>query len=250
VSAQEHEMLRFIASEAVPDILRELCETPELGLGKALDSWAEPSRVPYLTERFLRMNLVAAPEMQISTRGRACDCGVAVIEGSNVVDVIDRLREIDPMSNRISLVREGMTSMFIRLVQRLDSILRVMICSPWVSLGRDRLHAFASGIERSRRQRGFMPEVTVVTRPTDDQPNGVANETLAYFRQMGAVVSYRPNLHSKLYIIESATKPPQRYAFVGSENFTKVRYQEVGIRVSNDNQVIDDLMRYFLSLVE
>jgi hypothetical protein len=250
VTVPQRETLQFVASECVPDVLRDICNTGGLGLVEALGRWADPSRVPYLTEHFVRFNLVTTPEMQVSPRGRTCDCGVAVIEGSNVVEVIDRLREIDPSSNRITLVREGMTSAFISLVQRLDSIRRVMICSPWVSLGRDRLHALATGIERSKRQRGFLPEVTVVTRPVDDQPDGADNETLAYFQRIGAVVGYRPNLHSKLYVVESATTPPQRHAFVGSENFTKVRYQEVGIRVNNDNQVIGDLVRYFLSLTQ
>jgi hypothetical protein len=200
-------------------------------------------------DTFTRLNLVTTPDMQVTTRGRACSCGVSVIEGSSIVDVIDRLRQLDPSSNRITLVREGMTSEFIQLLQRLDTIRRVMICSPWTSLNRDRLQSLATGIERSKRRSGFSPEVSVVTRPVEEQPDGRNNETLAYLQRIG-IVTFTPQLHSKLYIVESGTMPAQRHAFVGSENFTKVRYQEVGIRVSNDNQVIDDLIHYFLSLAQ
>lgn len=240
--------LRFLAADCAPDVLRDMCGSADHTLPAALEARAEPSRVPYLTETFLSFNLVSSPTMQVTTRGRACDCGIGLIEGASILEAIDRLREIDPTTNRITLVREGMTSGFIDLVRRLSAIRRVMICSPWVNLNRDRLHALATGIERSKREQGYPPEVTVVTRPADEQPDGAANQTLAYFGRIGAVVNYKPQLHSKLYIVECATTPAQRHAFVGSENFTKVRYQEVGIRINNDNQVVDDLVRYFLSL--
>lgn len=244
----EYESLRFVASESVPQVLREISSTVGLSLNDALLTRAESHRVPYLLEQFANFNLVTSPDMLVSGRGKACNCGVDLIEGGNIVDAIDQLREIDPSSKRITLVREGMTDLFIHLVRRLDSIRRIWICSPWVSLGKERLHAFASGIERSRRQHGFFPEITVVTRPVSEQPKGPSNETIQYLGRVNAVVTYRSNLHSKLYIVESATTPTQRHAFVGSENFTKVRYQEVGIRVNNDNQLIDDLVRYFLAL--
>ncbi len=248
--AAPYNTLRFIASECVPAVLRDLCLTSDLALGPALDAQAEGSRIPYLTERFVRLNLVSESTMQVSTLGRTCDCGVGLIEGENIVDIIDRLRSIDPLSNRVTLVREGMTSQFIKLLHRLDPLRRIMICSPWINLGRDRQHELMAGIERSRRQQDFYPEITVVTRALDEQPNKAENETLAYFRRIGAVIKHVPNLHSKLYIVESGATPPQRHAFVGSENFTKVRFQEVGIRVNNDHQVVDDLVHYVLTLLE
>lgn len=247
MDSQEYECLRFIASERVPHVLHELNTVADASLLDSLAKQVEAHRVPYLEEQFRRYNLVAEPELVVSGRGRACHCGVNLIEGSSIVDAIDRLHEIDPLAKRITLVREGMTDAFLNLVRRLDSIRRIWICSPWVSLSKDRLRDLTIGIERTKRDTGFVPEVTVVTRPVQDQPLGEKNETLAYFGRVNAVVKYKPNLHSKLYIVETASTPPQRQAFVGSENFTKPRYQEVGIRVNNDNQLIDDLVRYFLA---
>jgi hypothetical protein len=248
--ATSYDTLRFVGTECVPDVLRDLCQNNDLALGAALNARAESARIAYLTERFLALNLVGQPELQISSRGRTCDCGIGLIEGESIVEVIDRLRSIDPLSNRITLVREGMTSQFIQLLHRLDPLKRIMICSPWISLGRDRRHDLMAAVERSQRQQGFYPELTVVTRALDDQPNKENNETLAYLRRIGALIKHVPNLHSKLYIVESGAVPPQRHAFVGSENFTKVRFQEVGIRINNDHQVVDDLVHYVLTLLE
>ena len=248
MESQEYECLKFIASECVPQVLHELSMVKDLSLHESLKKQATPDRVPYLQEQFLKYNLVAEPDMFVSGRGRTCHCGVGVIEGGSIADTIDRLQEIDPSAKRITVVREGMTDAFLTLVRRLDAIRRIWICSPWVSLTTERLRNLAIGVERSRRESGYLPEVSVVTRPVADQPLGDKNETLAYFSRINAVIRYKPNLHSKLYIVETASSPGQRQAFVGSENFTKPRFQEVGIRVNNDNQLIDDLVRYFLAL--
>jgi hypothetical protein len=197
---------------------------------------------------FEQYNLVVPPDMAVSPHGRVCDCCIDAIEGDTLVDVIDRLREVDPATTRITVVREGMTNAFLDLVSRLPTLRRVLICSPWVNLGMERLRSFAYGVEKTKRTTGFLPEVSVVTRPAAEQPQGPQNATLNYLDRINAVVFYRPNLHSKLYVVETGTNPPQRYAFVGSENFTKVRYQELGIRVQNDNLLIDELVRHFLKL--
>jgi hypothetical protein len=141
-----------------------------------------------------------------------------------------------------------MTTEFVRMVLRLVPIRRLMISSPWISLDRDRHRQLVHGIESSRRDRGYYPEITVVTRPPSEQPGRAETETLAYLRRANAVIRFHGALHSKLYIIESSAAQPQRVAFVGSENFTKVRYQEVGVRISNDNQLIEELVRYFVDL--
>jgi len=248
VDTQEYECLRFIASECVPHVLHELNAARDMSLRQSLAKQAASDRVPYLEQQFLRHNLVADPDMLLSGRGKACHCGVNIIEGGSIVDSIDMLQEIDPSAKRITLVREGMTDGFLNLVRKLDAIRRIWICSPWVSLSTERLRSLAIGIERAKRDTGFLPEVSVVTRPVADQPLADKNETLAYFGRINAVVKYNPNLHSKLYILETGSTPAQRQAFVGSENFTKARYQEVGIRVNNDNQLVDDLVRYFLAL--
>jgi hypothetical protein len=231
----------------VPQVLHEL-SVKQRSLHESLKKQTTPDRVTYLQEQFLKHNLVAEPDMVVSGRGRTCHCGVGVIEGESIVDAIDRLQEIDPSAKRITVVREGMTDAFLTLVRRLDAIRRIWICSPWVSLTTERLRNLAIGVERARRDTGFVPEISVVTRPVAEQPLADKNETLAYFSRVNAVIRYKRNLHSKLYIVETASSPAQRQAFVGSENFTKPRFQEVGIRVNNDNQLIDDLVRYFLAL--
>jgi hypothetical protein len=86
--------------------------------------------------------------------------------------------------------------------------------------------------------------LTVVTRPLADQPRP---RTLEYIQRIGGVTHYLPALHSKLYLVEAGDEVISRVAFVGSENFTTVRHQEIGLRITDDNQLIDELIRHFLA---
>src|SRR5207244_1507798 len=122
-----------------------------------------------------------------------------------------------------------------QMIGRLAPIRRMMICSPWISLDRDRYHRLVHGVEISKRETGFYPEISVVTRPPVNQPGGDETDTISYLKRVNSVIRYHNSVHSKLYILESASSPPQRMAFVGSENFTKVRYLEVGLQIHNDH---------------
>lgn len=238
--------LRFLAVEPIPETLQQLVRRSGSGLDDVLPQQSPGSGL--VREEMIRRNLVTVPDGRVSTRGRACFYCIEGIEGVDLVQVVDNLRTLDPALSRVSLVREGMTTNFVDYLHRADPIRRVMICSPWMNLDRSRLRRFIQAIELSERMRGFRPEITVVTRPISDQPDEEQNQTLGYLNRIGAVITYQPRVHSKLYIVEAGEEIIQRFAFVGSENFTKVRYQELGIFVKNDNQLIDDLTRYFLSM--
>ena len=240
--------LRFVAADPATDVLQHLAHNRLATLAEALAMIGRPE--PLLEREFLERNLVDSSEGRISTRGKTCFHCIEGIEGVDLRDVVDNLRSLDPGLSRVSLVREGMTTQFVDYLHRGDPIRRLMICSPWVNLDRSRLRKFITAIELSERVRGFRPEITVATRPLSDQPDGEQNQTLAYLRRVGALIKFQSRLHSKLYIIESGEESIQRIAFVGSENFTKVRYQELGILVNNDNQIIDDLTRYFLEVAQ
>jgi hypothetical protein len=241
----QFETLRFVATNPVPEVLQFLCRHNRSTLADALAFFGGHDAV--LEEEFRRRNFVMPPEDVISARGQTCFCCIEGIEGASIVELADALRQLDPAASRVSLVREGMTTRFVDFLSRLDPLRRLMICSPWVNLDKSRLRKLIASIELSERVRGFRPEVTVLTRPIDQQPGGAENPTLGYLKRIDSVITYDPRLHSKLYIVEAGTDAPQRYAFVGSENFTTVRYQELGIMVNNDQQLIDDLIRYFLS---
>jgi hypothetical protein len=242
------ETLRLLAEDDAPEFLRDLC-----GGAGAADEFVDGDphgRRATLVQRFAQLSLLVTPTLELAPRGRICNCAIGLIEGADVVSTIDRLRELEPAANRITIVREGMTTAFLRLLGKLSGLHRVMICSPWINLDRKRLNELISAVERSRRATGFQAEVSVVTRPVSDQPDGAANQTLNYLRSIDAPIFFKQNLHSKLYVVESSGSPPQRYAFVGSENFTKVRYQELGLRIANDYQLVDDVVRYFLSIAD
>ncbi len=240
------EMLRFVAADPIPSILRHLAHDPSSTVADASALYGPNDS--NLEIELSRRNLVMPPDGKLSIRGRTCVYCIEGIEGANIVELVDKLRNVDPTASRVSLVREGMTTRFIDLLARLEPLRRLMICSPWINLDRQRLRKLIIAIEKAHQVSGFHPEVTVVTRPMKDQPDGENNETLGYFQRIGAVLCYESRLHSKLYIIESGSTVTQRYAFIGSENFTKVRYQELGIFVDNDNLIIEGLIRYFLNL--
>lgn len=245
----KYDTLKFVASDAVAEILAFL-EGNRGSFEEGVATHASSDRVAYFVDGFRRFNLVIPPDNIISVRGRVCHYCTEGVEGANLLDVIDRLRELDPASSRVTVVREGMTTHFVQMIGRMAPVRRMMICSPWISLDRDRFHQLVHGVELSKRMTGFYPEISVVTRPVSDQPGGTETDTLAYLRRTNSVIKYHGSLHSKLYIVESGSSPPQRMAFVGSENFTKVRYQEVGLQINNDHQLIDDLLRYFLRIGE
>jgi hypothetical protein len=246
VEAAHFDTLKFVAADPVPELLQHLTQNPVVTLAEALLRFG--GRSSFLETELTQRNLVATPGGQISSRGRACYYCIEGIEGVDLTHVVDNLRDLDPALSRISLVREGMTTRFVEHLHRVDPIRRVMICSPWVNLDRSRLRKFIQAIEMAERLRGFRPEITVVTRPLSDQPQGDQNATLSYLRRIGSLIVFQARVHSKLYIVEGGEDRVQRFAFVGSENFTKVRFQELGILVNNDNQLIDDLTQYFLSL--
>ena len=239
------ETLKFLADDPAAYVLEHLARNPGSVLSEALSSNGGSNAS--LEREFARRNLVAEPALDISTQGKVCFQCVEGIEGASVLELVDNLRDLDPAASRVSIVREGMTSKFVEFLGRLDPIRRLMICSPWINLDTSRLRKFIKAIELSERIQGYRPEISVLTRPFAYQPAGEDNQTLGYLRRIGALINFEARLHSKLYIIEAGDETTVRYAFVGSENFTKVRFQELGIFVNNDNLLIDDLIRYFLA---
>src|SRR2546428_3330661 len=199
MTTTEFETLRFISGFPVTELLQHLVDHSEVPVTEALLRYAAAD--PLLADELSRRNLVGMPDGTISTRGRLCWYCIEAIEGGNVVEVVDKLRHLDPAVSRISIVREGMTSRFVDLLSRLDPIRRLMICSPWVNLDRSRLQKVITVIETSRKRRGFRPEITVVTRPMNDQPDGEHNETLGYLKRIGALIYFEERLHSKLYVV-------------------------------------------------
>lgn len=242
--ATQFDNLRFVAESPATEWLAALAAEPRRQLTDIARERGEES--PHLLAEFFRRNLSAVLGGEISARGHVCFVCIEGIEGASALELIDRLRDLDPSTSRITVVREGMTTEFVNLIGRMSDIRRLMICSPWVNLDPHRHRKLVTAIEMSQRIRGFRPEITVVTRPWAEQPNGEENKTLNYISRANGVIHFVPHLHSKLYIVEAGQETIARVAFVGSENFTRVRYEEIGLRVVNDNQLIDELVRHFL----
>lgn len=243
--AARFDSIRFIAGHPATEWLAAAVAEPHRDLADIAHARGETDG--RLLEEFHRRNLSQAPGGPVSARGRVSFVCIEGLEGASALDLIDRLRLIDPSTARIAVVREGMTSEFLRLLGRLQDIRRLMICSPWIHLDEQRHRRFIAAIESSRRSRGYLPELTVVTRPLADQPGP---RTIDYIQRVGGVTHFLRNLHSKLYIIEAGDTTISRTAFVGSENFTTVRYQEIGLRITDDNQIIDALIRHFLAYAD
>lgn len=164
------------------------------------------------------------------------------VNGGELRDVFRRLGRVDSTLRTYSLVREGMTELFLRNLNTRPGFRRIYFCSPWIRLGdveRDMLlHAM--------NQAGD-PEILVITRPVEGS-KATPPRSMEPFVSLGATVFLHPRLHTKLYIREPDASGGYSMAIVGSQNLTRSRYLELGVRINSDGQIIDQLISYFLEV--
>ena len=86
----------------------------------------------------------------------------------------------------------------------------------------------------------------MITRPDDGR--GTRSENLAPFLDLGASVFLHEKLHAKLYIREPDFAGGYVMAVVGSQNLTRSKYLELGIRIESDTVIIGNLISYFYDI--
>lgn len=245
------QILTLLATTGVDVTLRHLADAadsayPRIELENVLHDHGAPSPA-HLVDSLIGANLLQriGDRIAISRNGRKVRLLTDAIEGGDIRDICRRLQHIDGRQS-YELVQEGMTEGFFSdLTRATDRLGTLYVCSPWINASdlaiRNLRYCFISASRQSEQ----LPELLVVTRPTRDRTSPAS---LAPFCELGARVYLHPRLHSKLYIREPGQNGGALFAVVGSQNLTRSRYFELGIRIAGDDQIIRQLIQYFMGL--
>lgn len=172
---------------------------------------------------------------------------VEAINGGDLKDIYRRLSRLDSTLRTYELVREGMTGIFLRNLNERPGFRRLYICSPWISFDREQEELLMHALMQAERASATPPEILVITRPDTDSEFGVP-ASLSGLKKLGAAIFLNKQLHTKLYIREPDVRGGFSMGIIGSQNMTKSRYIELGIRINSDGQMIDQLIAYFWEL--
>jgi hypothetical protein len=182
----------------------------------------------------------------ISSFGRRTLLLLEALEGGDVEHVFRRLRRMAGARETYELVRQGMTTRFFKSLVDHPGVARLFFCSPWIHPSKKEA-AILKHTAMQIAKRGAKLDVLVLTRPPRLMPNGTEGG-LQCFKDVDARFFFHSRLHSKLYIREPDANGGLSMAIVGSQNLTRSKHLEVGIRINNDSRMIDELIRYFLEL--
>lgn len=183
--------------------------------------------------------------VELSAKGTRTTLLLRALNGDDLSSALRRLRELDSSLVNYSLVREGMTTGFFKSLVHQPNVGRLYICSPWINLTTTEERYLKTAI-LSRRRRRREPDIQVITRPDDGR--GTRSENLAPFLDLGASVFLHEKLHAKLYIREPDFAGGYVMAVVGSQNLTRSKYLELGIRIESDTVIIGNLISYFYDI--
>lgn len=165
--------------------------------------------------------------------------------GASSTTVFDELRTIETTLHRYELVREGMTSRFIRGLLKEPGFQRLYICSPWINLQKDDLGRLAMALDKAKRALTRPPEILVLVL-TPKIPE--VKKSLEVLRGFGAQIVEKDRLHSKLYMREPGPSGGLSLAIVGSENLTRQKWIELGVEIRNDSHILSKLRSYFFEV--
>jgi hypothetical protein len=185
------------------------------------------------------------PGLGLSTKAHRTLLFCSGALGTSSASVFDELRTIESTLHRYDLVREGMTSRFIKGLLTEPGFQRLYICSPWINLQKDDLGRLAMALDKARRTLARAPEILVLVQ-TPKIPE--LRTTIDFLRQFGAEVVEKPRLHSKLYMREPGPSGGLSLAIVGSENLTRQKWIELGIEIRNDSHILSKLRSYFFDV--
>lgn len=183
----------------------------------------------------------------LSTFGIRTSLLLDAVNGGDLREIYHRLGQYDNTLRRYELIREGMTTEFLRSINERPGFSRLYFCSPWISLDSRQQRMLAHAIMRAEK-RGHRPDLFVICRPAEtieDQPP----DTIVPFQDLDANIFLNQRLHTKLYIREPDRGGGYSMAIVGSQNLTKSQYLELGIRINADSVMVNQLIGYFWKLV-
>ena len=187
------------------------------------------------------------PHLALSTHGHRALLFASGALGASSDDVIRELRTVERGLQQYELVREGMTTRFIKGLLQEPGFQRLYLCSPWINLQRDDLARLAIALDKANRSLPRPPELFVLVQTPKTQEMKAAIGKLS---NLGAVISEKPRLHSKLYMREPGPAGGLWLAIVGSENLTRQKWIELGIEIRNDAELLSRLRGYFFGLFQ
>lgn len=184
----------------------------------------------------------------LTERGRRIWHLMRGINGGNIADVIHHLVLLDPGLRPYEIVREGMTAEFVNGLLKQPDFKRVLICSPWLHIREKLLRKFYRAVYIAQAKTKV--EIVVASRPLDKGASGYSAflRTFQALEKMGADIVTHDDLHAKLYIRDQGPAGGLRVALFGSENLTGNRNIELGIRITNDNTIINKLISHFFDI--
>jgi len=191
-------------------------------------------------------------EYGLSTLGVRAFLFLQAINGADLPEVLRRLRQFDPSLRQYDLLTEGMTGHFLKSLHARPDFRRVYICSPWINLRKKAFRRLMQALFEADRKSSRPAEILVITRPVegDDARRVPLRETLSRLAGLGADIVLHRRLHVKLYIREPGRKAGLAMAILGSENLTTQKWIELGIRITNDTEMIGNLIRYYFELYQ
>lgn len=185
------------------------------------------------------------PGVALTTKGHRTLLFTSGALGATSEGIFDELRSIETTLHRYELVREGMTSRFIKGLLTEPGFQRLYICSPWINLQKDDLGRLAVALDKARRTLARPPEILVLVQ-TPKIPE--LRKSLEILKGFGAEIAEKPRLHSKLYMREPGPSGGLSLAIVGSENLTRQKWLELGIEIRNDSRTLSKLRSYFFDV--
>lgn len=185
--------------------------------------------------------------LAISNYGQRTALLVEALEGGDINDVFRRLRRMSGSAELYELVRQGMTTRFLKTLMERPQFGRLYFCSPWINLTDHEAAILRYAVMQMHKAKGRPPGVLVITRPPELQPESI-RDGLKPFREINAEILFLRRLHSKLYIREPDENGGYSMAIVGSENLTQSNNLELGIQINGDGYLISQLISHFYEL--
>jgi hypothetical protein len=187
----------------------------------------------------------------LSSYGRKAHLLLGGINGEDLREVVRHLSQLEPSIFPYDIVREGMTSDFISSLEARPDFRRIYICSPWISLKRKIKHKLILALYKAQELReGGKIDLLIIARPLHktDPAYEIKLETFRTLENLGAEIVVHKDLHAKIYIREPGSAGGLSIAVFGSENLTGTRNIELGIKITNDTELLHKLVAHFYDI--
>lgn len=186
--------------------------------------------------------------LSFTTKGIRTFFLLDAVNGADVEDVCKRLSNLYPNWGRYEVVRDRMTQEFIRELYDRPDFKRVYLCSRWMHLENRQKARFAQAVHWASEKN--VVEILVVHGPVrpDDERDANLRDTLRFFNNLDAEIVINKRVHAKMYIREPGLSGGLMSAVVGSENLTIPKYAELGLKITNDRDLIGRLIQAFFDI--